>query len=134
MNFDMIPKQWTEGARFCYYRGCNCQGCYVTEIVETKCIMKTAVLKLVQMYGAPKPEDESPYKPNLLMIIDAIKNGAHTKKDIAKALNLPETTVQGRLTLLFELARTEGFREVNKKHILPEYVLWIKEKDDARNE
>lgn len=128
IKFVMNPKCWTEGAKFCYRRGCNCNGCYVSEIVESKCIMKRAVLKLVEKFGAPEPESDSPYSPKHQSVLDAILNGANTKKEIAKVVNMAETTVQVLLCKMYEIARTEGFREIDKRNILPEYIMWVRER------
>lgn len=57
LNINTYARQWTEGAIYCYKRGCNCQGCYIKELLESKCLMKRAVLELVRKFGKP-PENE----------------------------------------------------------------------------
>ena len=49
--------QWTQGSIDCYNRGCRCEGCYMKDMLETRCDMKVSVMELVRKFGAPK-EDE----------------------------------------------------------------------------
>lgn len=124
MRFDVEPKKWTMGAKFCYRRGCTCQGCYVKDIMETGCFMKMAVFKLVQKFGAPTEENFTPAQQE---VIDAIRDGAKTKEQIATMINKTTCSIQGLLPDLYEIARAEGFRPTNPRHILPEYIEWVKE-------
>lgn len=48
--------RWTLSAAQCYQIGCNCEKCYLPEILETKCLMKTTVIELVRKFGAPDIE------------------------------------------------------------------------------
>lgn len=125
MDFGMNPSNWTEGAKFCYRRGCRCYGCYVREILETRCFMKVTVFRLIDKFGAPPPDKI--YTPAQEEIINAIKDGAKTRKDIAAWVNKQEVAVQGLLQMMYEQARTDGFRPKNPRSILPEYVEWVKE-------
>lgn len=53
--------RWTESAIDCYERGCVCNGCFMTKILETRCLMKSTVIALVRKFGKPKkPEEISP--------------------------------------------------------------------------
>ena len=54
------PKQrrWTRTAVECYFIGCNCQKCYLNEIMQNECRMKGAVLELVRTLGKPEKEYE----------------------------------------------------------------------------
>lgn len=49
-------RRWTLTAAQCYQIGCNCEKCYLPEILETKCEMKKTVIKLVKEFGAPDIE------------------------------------------------------------------------------
>lgn len=49
---------WTQGSIDCYKRGCNCNGCYVKDMLETRCDMKRAVMELIRKFGLP-PENEN---------------------------------------------------------------------------
>lgn len=59
MNF--APKfkvtRWTPTAAECYLNGCNCNTCYLSTILETKCVMKIVVLELVRKFGEPNLEE-----------------------------------------------------------------------------
>ena len=126
MFSEMIPHSWTEGARFCYQRGCNCRGCYVKDIMDTKCYMKSAVIKLVEMFGAPK--EKSAYTQTEKAVIKAILKGANTKAEIAQVGNIPLSSIN--FTNIYEIARTQGFYPSNQRHILPEYIEWLRWNED----
>lgn len=49
-------KRWTLTAAQCYQIGCNCEKCYLPEILETKCVMRKTVIELVKKFGAPDIE------------------------------------------------------------------------------
>lgn len=49
-------RRWTLTAAQCYQIGCNCEKCYLPQILETKCLMKKTVIKLVKEFGAPDIE------------------------------------------------------------------------------
>lgn len=47
-----IPKSalnWTPQAIDCYKRHCNCQGCFINEVIETPCKMKHVVSELIRL-------------------------------------------------------------------------------------
>lgn len=47
--------RWSQTALDCYLRGCVCEGCLLSEIIESsKCHMKAAVIELVRIYGKPE--------------------------------------------------------------------------------
>ena len=51
---------WTQGAKECYKRGCNCEGCKIQEIMKSqKCLMKMSVIELVRLRGKPFERKES---------------------------------------------------------------------------
>lgn len=127
MDFDNEPVCWTDGAVFCYRRGCRCEGCYVKEIVETGCFMKTSVIRLVRTFGTPPPESDSPYNPTDVKILKAIMKGAENKEQIAKIADISVYTAQARFSKMYKIARKEGFRPKNPRNILPEYISWVKE-------
>lgn len=56
---NQFAARWTDGAIFCYKRGCRCEGCYVAELGSFKCVMKRTVIELVRKYGAPKSNKEN---------------------------------------------------------------------------
>ena len=51
------PKRWTLGAIMCYQRGCNCNGCFIsetyTQTLKKRCAMKYCVRELVRKFGLP---------------------------------------------------------------------------------
>lgn len=102
MSFVKIPKNniqsWTIQAKYCYDRGCNCFGCDIADIVETKCLMKKTVIELVKNLGKPPEEYSRKFcetkEPDLTK--DFILNQLHqgkTLKQIAKETGFPESTV-----------------------------------------
>ena len=51
-------RRWNNAAIYCYKRGCNCNGCQITDIIKNlesvkKCQMKATVLELVRRFGIP---------------------------------------------------------------------------------
>lgn len=55
-------RRWTPSAIECYQRGCVCSGCFYKEFFgdgANKCRMKTSVLELVRLLGAPPKIDQS---------------------------------------------------------------------------
>jgi hypothetical protein len=51
-----VPKtliKWTQQAKECFDRKCQCNGCKINKILETKCVMKHIVEKIYEQYGAP---------------------------------------------------------------------------------
>ena len=88
--------------------------------------MKTAVIKLVEMFGAP--EKKSIYTPTEKEVIKAILKGANTKAEIAQITNIPISSIS--FTNIYEIARTQGFYPSNQRHILPEYVEWLRWNED----
>ncbi len=46
--------KWTPAAIECYQRGCNCSICPIKNFITSqKCQMKSVVIELVKVYGAP---------------------------------------------------------------------------------
>ena len=98
--------------------------------MEAECQMKQSVIELVCQLGAPiileglmfdgltKTDNK---------IIEAIINGAKTKKDIADFMGVHCHSVQTYLTRLYDIAETNGKvfeRECNR---LPELIEFIKQ-------
>ena len=46
-------RRWTLTAAECYFNKCNCKTCPLPYILETKCLMKFTVIKLVREFGIP---------------------------------------------------------------------------------
>lgn len=132
------PDKWTESAIDCYNRGCRCAGCLVYEQIGKECRMKKAVLRLVRKWGRPpekvyklfegttKSEDD---------VIDAILNGAKTKKEIVEMTGRSRNSVQGFIDRLCRIAMTNGCLFTKRLNRLPELVEFIKERyNDTRDE
>ena len=125
MQLNMNPKQWTDGSIFCYKRGCNCDGCFVRDLITSqRCYMKVAVIELVKKYGAPldglTKREQS--------VINAILAGANTKEEIAEQTDINVDNVKTTLCRLYPLAEEEGFYYTNVRNKLPQFIKWVKEK------
>lgn len=123
---------WTEGSKFCYRRGCNCQGCYVKDIVETHCLMKHTVMELVKKFGAP-PSDKKQLTPMQRRVVNAILSGAETLKEICKRTKLNKPCAQTHLVNLYRYSEEHGLVYENKNAKLKEFIEWIKEYDYDEN-
>lgn len=60
-NYYKLPDhgKWSQNAINCYTRGCMCEGCNYGELYQEsefkrKCSLKSIVLELVKLNGAPK--------------------------------------------------------------------------------
>lgn len=51
-----IYLNWTEFSVYCYLRGCNCEGCSIKKMIESPCMMKSSVIRIVQNIGRPTEE------------------------------------------------------------------------------
>lgn len=120
-----LYSQWTESSKFCYRRGCNCQGCYVKDIIETQCFMKEAVLTLVKEFGAP-PNDEEHLTRTQQKVIEAILAGADTREDIAKLAGTTSAVVQHCLNDMYEIAENDGLVYPSKKYKLKHFIKWVR--------
>lgn len=120
-----VYSQWTEGSIFCYRRGCNCDGCYVQEILETPCVMKKAVLTLVKEYGAPS-NGEDELTETQQKIILAILAGANTKEEIAEKVNVTTGVVQNCLCDMYKLAEADGIVYTTHKYKLNTFINWVR--------
>ena len=47
---------WTISAVQCYMLGCQCLKCNIPDLLESKCLMKKAVMELVRKFGKPTQE------------------------------------------------------------------------------
>lgn len=47
-----MNEKWTDLAKMCYDRGCNCKGCSVN-LESIECRMKYQVIELVKKFGDP---------------------------------------------------------------------------------
>lgn len=117
--------KWTESSMFCYRRGCNCEGCYIKDVLETHCFMKKAVLALVKKYGAPS-NNEDTLSINQQKIVFAILAGAKTKKEISEKTNIAEGLIQHNLNELYTIAETDGVIYPKKRNRLKTLIKWIK--------
>lgn len=123
---------WTIGAIDCYKRGCRCEGCAMREILETHCEMKKAVFELVKRFGAPtEKKEEKKVNEKTKMILEAIKNGAESYDDLYEMTDLPYTTIQTRLSMLYIEAKEKGLVFKNRKYKLPEYVKWVQKNENT---
>lgn len=53
----VAQRRWTDLALHCYMRGCGCNGCLYSGVLESgKCQMKATVLELVRTKGIPEYE------------------------------------------------------------------------------
>lgn len=133
-NFDR--SFWTQAAKDCYARGCNCRGCLMQDL-ETKCNMKAAVLELVRKFGAPKEEEKSFFTPYEQRILNAIKNGCNKVTDIAKQLNKSESKISGMLHIMYMKARSLGWHPIKKgivtHSLLPQFIRWVREDYEGYN-
>lgn len=118
---------WTDSAIFCYNRGCRCNGCYVKDIVETKCRMKSIVMELVRKYGVPAPEKEKGLSKNEYKIITAILNGCNTFDDIALETNISRDSVKTTTSRMYILAEADGLIYRNLRYKLPEFIDWVRQ-------
>jgi hypothetical protein len=116
-------KQWTEGARFCYKRGCNCKGCYYQELMSEKCEMKSAVFMLIKKFGAPT---DSKYTKTQALIVNAILDGNTTKESLSKTLGKSITNMQAQINVLYRIAREEGCIFHNPRNMFGDFVRWLR--------
>lgn len=77
-NEDLL--RWTPSAVECYERNCACNGCPISKIIETQCLMKNTVIKLVKNCGVPP---EQPKEIDVNEIIGELEKG-RTIKEISK--------------------------------------------------
>lgn len=121
---DTYCRHWTQTARDCYERGCDCRGCLIKEQMENPCRMKAAVFELVRKFGAPPPVYGLTRREQ--QIIDAILSGANTKREIAEKVGIHETNIQTVLNRMYCLAESEGYT-YQKKYKLPEFIEWVRQ-------
>lgn len=120
---------WTEGSIFCYERGCNCQGCYLKDLIESMpCQMKAADIELVRKFG--KPQEEKQLSSTQQKVINAILAGCNNKLEIVDYIDLSETNVQSALSKMYELAEFDGVVYKNLRYKLPDFIKWIRRKYD----
>lgn len=118
-------EHWTEGAVFCYKRGCNCNGCYVKDMLETRCEMKRAVFELVRKFGKP-PENELKLTRTQQKIINSILAGCNNKTEISEYTGLNIRCVQEALSNMYELAEFDGLVYKNLRYKLPDFINWVR--------
>lgn len=120
---------WTESSIFCYKRGCNCQGCYVKDLLESRCLMKRAVFALVRKFGKP-PEIELKLTRTQHTVINSILAGCNNKTEISEYTGLNIRCVQEALSNMYELAEFDGVCYKNKRYKLGQFIEWIRRKYD----
>lgn len=125
-SYNVYAALWTEGAIYCYKRGCNCQGCYMNDLIEsTPCRMKNAVLELVRKFGKP-PEDDGGLTKTQQKIIDAILAGCNDKYEIAKYIDANVQNIQSTLSDMYEIAENDGVVYKNLRYKLPDFIRWVR--------
>lgn len=123
-NYNVYAAEWTEGAIYCYKRGCNCQGCYVKDVLETRCRMKSAVFELVRKFGSPKEKNR--FTSRQQKVINAILEGCNDKYEISNKTGMKVYNVQTALTDMYELAEADGVIYRNLRCKLPDFIKWVR--------
>ena len=132
-NYNVYAAEWTEGSIYCYKRGCNCQGCYVKDVLETHCRMKSAVFELVRKFGSPKEKNR--FTPRQQKVINAILEGCNSKYEIAEKTGMKDFNVQSTLSDMYELAEADGVIYRNLRCKLPDFIRWVRRnQNDTRDE
>ena len=122
-----MPRDWTVGSIFCYRRGCNCEGCYVKDLLTSQpCRMKKAVIELVKQLGAP-PKEQEGFNESETKVINAILSGAKSYSDIEKITGIKHSNVLSVLSHLYQFADIHGCVFFNKRFKLPDFIRWLKE-------
>ncbi len=118
---------WTLQALDCYKRNCQCEGCIIKEIMTTECHMKESIDKILKEIGPPIKEILifSRITKKQVEIIKAIKRGYKTVEDLAEYFEVPKNKMQGRLRVLYNLAKENGCSFPNKKTKLPVFIEFI---------
>lgn len=123
-------RSWSKSAIECYQRGCICYECPTQALFAEKCKMKEAVLSLVRQFGEP-PKNIEGVLPDLtegqIEVINAIVNGANTFEDIAEVIGITILGVKSRLNKVYEAAKLQGFAPENKRYMLPELTIFLRE-------
>lgn len=129
---NVYAAHWTEGSVFCYRRGCNCQGCYIKELLESKCLMKCAVLELVRKYGAPKLKEvkKEKYTEEQKHIIRLVRSGIVTRKELAKELNIGVDILTSKVRPLYRIAEQDGYTFLTLKFMFYEWVDFKRSSDE----
>lgn len=130
MSNSKYCSNWTEGSIFCYRRGCNCQGCEMNDLIETRCQMKRAVFELVRKFGKPPEYEEKGLSISQQKIINAIIAGCNNKIEIAGYTGLTVTNVQSALSDMYEMAKFDGVAYKNLRYKLPEFIKWVRRGND----
>ncbi len=123
-------RRWSETAIMCYDRKCQCEGCYIKDILSDKCMMKYSVITLVRTLGKPNCGKSGFFEgitEQEQKIVDAILNGFETKKEIAEYNNVTPDRIQMTLDDLYKLAIQNGATFTKQKYKLPELVEFIKQ-------
>ena len=124
---NILYEHWTASSIYCYNRGCRCTGCYLKEIITDGCRMKATVLELVRKLGRPP---EKPIIDGLTKsqndVVMAILNGASTRAEIARALDITEANAQNRAGTMYHILELKGFEPLNVRNKLPEMVEWLR--------
>ena len=127
-GYKAYAKMWTDGAIFCYERGCNCNGCFVADIITSQsCLMKNAVLELVRKFGKPYEDTEKiEYSERELKVIELIKQGKD-RFDIEKIMNFSYGQTSYYFKKLYAKARKQGLKFKNKdiRRYFDEYKQWL---------
>lgn len=118
---------WTLQALDCYKRNYNCEGCIIKDIMLTECHMKESIAKILDEIGPPTKEILifSKITKKQVEIIKAIKRGYKTLEALAEYFEISKNKMQGRLRVLYNLAKENGCSFPNKKTKLPIFIEFI---------
>lgn len=132
MTQDHMYYNWTPSAIECYERGCNCKGCPIKAMIETKCMMKSAVIEIVRNIGKPPVKTKDGIfkhlTPTQNKIINAIINGADTRAKIAKVINANVTSLATHLQDIFRITSLQGVAYKTKVKRLEELIEFLKDR------
>lgn len=133
LNREGFARCWTRTAQECYERGCVCEGCLVYEQIGKDCRMKAAVLELVRKFGKPPKKNKNMFSEYEKNVLEVIKDGCNTFKEIAQELGKSTSSVGGIVHLLYRKARLKGWKPNKKgivnKSLLPQFVDWVRKND-----
>lgn len=123
---NLYAAHWTTGSIYCYERGCNCQGCYMNDILESRCKMKCAVFELVRKFGKLKEENELELSVIEQEIVNIILAGANTLEEIAQKLKKSKNTTGVYIRKMYSVAKNDGVVFKNGRNMLPRFIEWVR--------
>lgn len=135
-EYSVYAAAWTEGSIYCYKRGCNCQGCYMKDLIESMpCRMKSAVLELVRKFGKPNETKDSDLREIEQKIIEAINSDCDSFESIAEYIGRTTTATQSLVHGLYKKAKEYyGWKPIKKgivhKSLLPDFIRWVRKGEE----